>query len=69
MAYIAMSSEVLQELDFAQGALGQDFLAKNIGDLLDGNTLLCLVIDGCTVTGNDRQRSATGSRRGGKPNG
>jgi hypothetical protein len=32
-----MASEVLQQLDLAQRALGQNLLAKNIGDLLDGD--------------------------------
>lgn len=34
-----MASEVLQQLDFSQGALGQDLLAENIGDLFDGDTI------------------------------
>lgn len=48
-AYIAMASEVLKELDLTQGALGQDLLAEDIGDLLDGDTLVALVVDGGTV--------------------
>lgn len=40
-----MPPEVLQELDLAQGALGQDLLAEYIGDLLDSNTLVGLVVD------------------------
>ena len=35
---------MLQELDLAQGALGQDLLAEDIGDLLDGDALVGLVI-------------------------
>lgn len=48
-AYIAMASEVLKELDLTQGALGQDLLAKDIGDLFDGDTLIALVVDGGAV--------------------
>jgi hypothetical protein len=43
---ISVSSEVLQELDFAQGTLGQDLLAEDIGDLLDGHALAGLVVGG-----------------------
>jgi hypothetical protein len=45
-----VAPEVLQELDLAQGALGQDLLAEDIGDLLDGNTLVGLVIHGRAIT-------------------
>lgn len=37
---------MLQELDLAQGALGKDLLAEDIGDFLDGNTLVGLVVHG-----------------------
>jgi hypothetical protein len=43
------TSEVLQELDFAQGTLGQDLLAEDIGDLLDGHALAGLVVGGSAV--------------------
>lgn len=35
---------MLQQLDLAQGALGQDLLAEDIGDLLDGDALSCRVV-------------------------
>jgi hypothetical protein len=41
-----VTPEVLEELDLAQGALGQDLFAEDIGDLLDGDALVGLVIDG-----------------------
>ena len=44
-----MAAEVLQELDLAQGALGQDLLAEHIGDLLDGDALVRLVVHGGAV--------------------
>lgn len=44
-----MASEVLQQLDLAQGALGQNLLAEDIGDLFDGNTFIGLVVDGGTI--------------------
>lgn len=44
-----MASEVLQQLDLAQGALGQDLLAEDIGDLLDSDALAALVVDSRTV--------------------
>lgn len=40
---------MLQEFDLAQGALGQDFLAEDIGDFLDGNTLVGLIINSSTI--------------------
>jgi hypothetical protein len=49
LAHIAVAAEMLQELDLAQGALGQDFLAEYIGDLLDGDTLVRLVVYGGAV--------------------
>lgn len=42
--YVAVSPKVLQQLDLAQGALGEDFLAEHIGDLLDGDALARLVV-------------------------
>lgn len=48
-AYVSVTPEMLQQLDFAQGALGQNLLAKDIGDFLDGNSLVGLVIDGSTI--------------------
>lgn len=44
--HIPVASEVLEELDLAQGALGEDLLAKDIGDLFDGNALVGLVVHG-----------------------
>lgn len=41
-----MATEVLKKLDLAQGALGEDLLTEDIGDLLDGNALAGLVVDG-----------------------
>jgi hypothetical protein len=40
------TSEVLQELDFTQSALGQDFLAEHVCDLLDGDSFASLVVRG-----------------------
>lgn len=58
--YIAMSSEVLQELYLTQGALGQDLLAKDIGNLLDRDTLVCLVVHRCTATSKGPQMLTNG---------
>ena len=44
-----MASEVLEELDLAQGALGQDLFAEDIGDLLDGDSLVRLGVHGGAV--------------------
>lgn len=44
--YIAMATEMLKQLDLAQGALGQDLLTEDVGDLLHGNTLASLDIGG-----------------------
>ena len=44
-----MSPEVLEKLDFAQGALGENLLAKDIGNLLNGDALVRLVIHSGTM--------------------
>lgn len=44
-----MSPEVLQKLDLAQCSLGEDLLAEYIGNLLDGYTLVGLVVYRSTV--------------------
>jgi hypothetical protein len=49
-----MASEVLEELDLTQGALGQDLLAEDIGDLLDGDTLVALVVDSGAVGAHEQ---------------
>lgn len=36
---------MLQQLDLAQSALGEDLLAEDIGDLLDGHALVRLVVN------------------------
>ena len=48
---------MLEKLDLAQGALGQDLLAEDIGNLLDGDTLLGLVVDGGAVREKRRRVS------------
>lgn len=37
-----MSRKVAQKLDFTEGALGENGLFKDLGDLLDGHILSCL---------------------------
>ena len=44
-----MTSEMLQKFDLPQRALSQDLLAEDIGDLLDGNSFVCLGIGRGTV--------------------
>lgn len=44
-----MAAEVLEQLNLAQSALGEDLLAEYIGDLLDGDALVGLVVDGSTA--------------------
>jgi hypothetical protein len=44
-----MAAEMLEELDLAQSALGQNLFAENIGDLLDGDTLVCCIVNGGAV--------------------
>lgn len=44
-----MTSKVLQELDLSQRPFGEDFLAEDIGDFLDSNSLSCLGIGSCTA--------------------
>lgn len=54
-----MASEVLEELDLTQGALGQDLLAEDIGDLLDGDALVALVVDSGAI--RTHEQSLAGS--------
>lgn len=42
--YVAMPSEVLEQLDLTQRALRQDLFAENIRDLLDCNAFVCLLV-------------------------
>lgn len=49
VTHVAMAAEVLQQLDLAQGALGENFLAENIGDLFDGDALVGLSVDSGAV--------------------
>lgn len=58
-AHVAMASEVLQQLDLAQCALGEDLLAEDIGDLLDGDALVGLVVHGGAVWGKKGPALAT----------
>jgi hypothetical protein len=44
-----MSTEMLQELDLAQSAFGQNFLAEYIGNFLNRDTLISLVVHGSAV--------------------
>ena len=44
--YVAVTPKVLEELDLTQGALGEDLLAKDVGDFLDGNPLPGLIVVG-----------------------
>lgn len=57
-----MATEVLEQLDLAQGALGQNLLAKNICDLLDGDALVGLVVDGGTERRGYRQQLRRGRK-------
>jgi hypothetical protein len=42
----------LEQLDFAQGTLGKDLLAEDVGDLLDGHALARLVVGSRTAGHN-----------------
>jgi hypothetical protein len=44
-----MATEMLKQLDLSQGALCEDLLAENIGDLLDRNAFSGLAIGGSTA--------------------
>ena len=57
-----MAAEVLEKLDLAQSALGQNLLAKNIGDLLDGDALVGLVVNGGTGRRGYRQQMQRGRK-------
>ena len=43
-AYVSVAAEVLQKLDLAQRALGENLLAEDIGDLLDGDALAGAIV-------------------------
>ena len=51
-----MSPEMLEELDFAQGALGEDLFTKDICDLLDCDALVRLVVDRRAIRLGERER-------------
>lgn len=40
---------MLEKLDLAQGALGKNLLAKDIGDLFDSDAFIALVVYGGTA--------------------
>lgn len=62
--YVAMPSEVLEQLNLSQCALCKDFFAENIRNLLDCNAFVCLLVRRravdytsasiCTVCGVDK---------------
>jgi hypothetical protein len=43
---VSVATEMLQQLDLTQGALGQNLLGEDICDLLDSDTLASLVVGG-----------------------
>jgi hypothetical protein len=59
-----VTPKVLQQFDFAQGTLSEDLLAEDIGDFLDGNALVGLVVNGSAVGGRDDIISLCDGRRG-----
>lgn len=62
--YVAVATEVLEQLDFSQGALGQDLLAEDIGDLLDGDAFAGLGVRSGTAMA---MVVSTGQLQGGCP--
>lgn len=48
--HVAVTAKVLEQLDLAQGALGENLLAKDICNLLDGDALVGLVVDGSAAS-------------------
>lgn len=68
--YITVSSEVLKELYLAQCSLGQNLLAEHVGNLLDSDALVGLVVhsgtiavESRTVSPNPIQRSKNAQQR------
>ena len=53
------TSKVLQKLNLSQSSLCQNLLAKDIGDLLDGNTFIGLGVDCGTISGIKCQQGCT----------
>lgn len=53
-----MSTEVLEELDFAQRTLGENLLAEYIGHLFNGNSFSALVVNGSTIKKSNRLATA-----------
>lgn len=56
--YIAMATEVLEQLDLSQSALGQNLLAEDVGNLLHRDTLASLDVGGSTGGGQPSQFGA-----------
>lgn len=57
-----MAAEVLEELDLAQGSLGKNLLAENIGDFLNGNAFAGLSVGCGTATRRTLVSSSVPSR-------
>ena len=55
ITYVAMSSEMLKELDLAQSPLREDLLTEDIGDLLDGHSITSRIVSGRTGINTDGQ--------------
>jgi hypothetical protein len=49
LTHIAVAAEVLKKLNLSQCPLGQNFLAEDIGNLLDGDALASMNIRGSTT--------------------
>lgn len=63
LAYVTMAAEVLEQLDFAQCALGKNLLAEDIGDFLNGDSFIALVVDSSAARRNSLARSSADSFR------
>lgn len=61
--YVSMSPEMLQQLDLAQSALGQNLFAKDVGDLLDSDTPVIRIMNGSAVRKRGRLARACGDGR------
>lgn len=45
-AYVAMTSEMFEQLNLAQGTLGQNLFAKDVGNLFHSNALVGRIMNG-----------------------
>lgn len=59
--HVSVTTEMLEQLNLTESTLGENLLAKDIGDLLYGDTFISLTVDGSAIEPDEAgQSSANG---------